>query len=203
MGVVPRRGRRSIGTGFVCPCNTPKNCPIVRWPDRRNLTRWLSPTTNRRASPPPPLWDLCASVFPSSGRILKHRETEGTEERGQSTQAFPAQRRESIGRGSHRCGSAGASPSRGTGDVPVLSSLPGLVRICARLPPVETGGYFLPSLAGLRRFTLSWRCGRERRNEPHAEGRRTRRKTVGRVSLLRGLRVSLSSVRIQRRTAAP
>ncbi len=49
-GVVPRRGSRSIGTRFLCPCRPPRKnrldcqvgCP-------RNLTRWLSPPVYRRA----------------------------------------------------------------------------------------------------------------------------------------------------------
>ncbi len=87
---------------------------IVRWPVRGHLEERLSPVRPSARGRPALLRDLCASVFPSSGEVLKHRETEDTErgERGESKHRPSLQRRDSIGRRCHRFGSAGASPSR-------------------------------------------------------------------------------------------
>ncbi|AMV18490.1 hypothetical protein VT03_11405 [Planctomyces sp. SH-PL14] len=82
--------------------------PLARWSER-GISFFLR--------------DLYASVFPSSGRVLKHRETEDAEKTARGmTRSLAARRRGLIGRGSHRRGSAGASPSQGTGRARRLSS---------------------------------------------------------------------------------
>ncbi|AMV19167.1 hypothetical protein VT03_14855 [Planctomyces sp. SH-PL14] len=87
----------SAHAGFACASAPEKRleCQVCR---STGVVGRSLPAAGRRAGSAP---RLCASVFPSSGRDLKHRETEDAE-----------RHRGLIGRGSHRRGSAGASPSR-------------------------------------------------------------------------------------------